>query len=185
MKLALVALLASATAAHADDRVDPDAARGLAVLGSAFPVAAIGLGVLVGAEGAHAPIRDVGSAIAIGGALAGVITPSIGDFAAHRYLAPGIALRAAGLLVTTVGMMKAFNNEIGDCSDAGPCHHPASTYLLLVGGAATYLGGMVLDIVGAPEAARTWNREHELQVAPTAIVTPTSKVTGLAVALRF
>ena len=184
MKIALAALLLSATGAHAEP-VDPDAVRGMAILGSAFPVAAIGLGVLVSVEGAHAPIRDVGAAIAIGGSLVGVITPSIGDFAAHRYLAPGIALRAGGLLVTTIGMISAFNNEIGDCSDAGPCHHPASTYGLLVGGAAMYLGGMVLDIIGAPEAARAWNAEHELQVAPTAIVTPSSRTTGLAVALRF
>jgi len=183
-RLARLVLLAAAPAAHAAP-VDEGEARGLAILGSAFPLAAIGLGTLVAVEGAHAPIRDVGAAIAIGGSIAGVVTPAIGDFYAHRYLAPGIALRAGGLITTYIGLILTFNTEVGDCAASGPCHHSASSIGVLAAGAGLYLGGVVLDIVGAPAAARAWNAEHELQVAPTAIVTPSSKTTGLAVALRF
>ena len=94
----LVALLASVSVAHAED-ADPDTAQRLSIVGSAFPLAVVGIGVLVGVEGSKAPIRDVGAAIAVGGALAGIVTPALGDFYAHRYLDPAIAMRAAGVLV--------------------------------------------------------------------------------------
>ena len=181
-------LLLVARAARADaptDAADPDQALRLSVLGSAFPLAAIGLGTLVSLEGTQAPIRDVGAVFAVGGALVGIVTPALGDFYAHRWLSPGIALRAGGLIATYVGLVKAFNNDLGDCADPGPCHRSASTIGLLVGGAALYLGGVVLDVVGAPQAARAWNARHEVQLVPTAIKTPASTATGLALAFAF
>ena len=84
-----------------------------------------------------------------------------------------------------MGIVKGFSNEVGDCTDSGPCHHPASTIGLLVGGAALYFGGMALDVVGAPAAARAWNARHEVLLVPTAINTPSSTATGLALSLTF
>ena len=96
---AMRVLLLVARAARADaptDAADPDQALRLSVLGSAFPLAAIGLGTLVSLEGTQAPIRDVGAVFAVGGALVGIVTPALGDFYAHRWFSPGIALRAGG-----------------------------------------------------------------------------------------
>ena len=184
--LALVLLFASTARADAPaDTVDPDQALRLSIIGSAFPLAAIGIGTLVGLEGTRAPIRDVGTGFAVVGALVGIVTPAIGDFYAHRWLNPGIALRAGGLLATFIGFVKAFNNDLGDCADPGPCHRSATTIGLIAGGAAMYLGGIVLDVVGAPTTARDWNARHEVQLVPTAFKTPASTATGLVLALRF
>jgi len=169
---ALALLAALGAVAHAE----PDPDTRLSVIGSAFPIAAIGLGTLVGAAGTEAPIRDIGGVVAIGGALVGVVTPALGSFANHRYLTGGMAMRAGGLVVEAIGILRGFNNEIGECDDAGPCHHSATTYGLLAAGAALYLGGALLDIVEA---------HHAVEVVPTAIKTPSSTAPGLAVALRF
>jgi hypothetical protein len=188
VRFALALLLVTASVARAEpptDSADPDTAARLSIIGSAFPVVAIGIGTLVGFEGTSAPIRDVGAALAVGGALAGVVTPSIGNMYGHRWLSPGMAMRAGGLVVEYIGLLKGFNTDIGDCADPGPCHRSASTFGLLAGGAALYLGGMALDIVGAPQAAREWNARHEVRLVPTAIKTPSSTGTGLVLALTF
>ncbi len=191
VKLALALVLVSlvsgsvARAEPTTDSADPDTALRLSIIGSAFPIAAIGIGTLVGIEGARAPIRDVGTVFAVGGALIGIVTPAIGDFYARRWLSPGIAMRAGGLIVEYIGLVKAFSNDIGDCADPGPCHRSAATIGLIAGGAALYLGGVVLDVVGAPAAAREWNARHDVQLVPTAFKTQSSTAPGLALALKF
>jgi len=179
--LAFAFVLVFATVARADDTVDPDTAQRLAIVGSAIPIAAIGVGTFVGLEGSNAPIRDVGTATAITGSLVGVITPSIGAMYSHHPLTGGMGLRAGGLIVEYVGMIKLLNHEIGDCEDVTACHHQASTYILLASGAGLYLGGMALDILHAPDIAR----RYELQLVPTAIRTQGASTTGLAIVGRF
>jgi hypothetical protein len=185
--LSIVFVLALVSVAHADPTsdADPDTAQRLSIVGTAVPIAAIGVGALVAAEGSKAPIRDIGGATALSGALLGVITPSLGEMYSHRAVTGGMGLRAGGLLVEYVGLMKLANNDIGDCADVGPCHHPASTYLLLATGAGLYFGGMALDIVHAPDAAREWNRRYEVQLVPTTLRSGATTTTGLAIAGRF
>jgi hypothetical protein len=184
LAIAFVLVLSSVARADTDD-VDPETAQRLAILGSAIPAAAIGLGTFVALDGTKAPIRDVGSATAITGALVGLVTPSIGAFYSHRAITGGIGLRVAGIVAETIGLTKLLNSEIGDCEDPSPCHHPASTYVLLASGAALYFGGMALDIVHAPEIARDWNQRYELQLVPTTIRSGGSTTTGVALAGRF
>lgn len=184
----VVLVLMTGSIARADaptETADPDTALRMSVIGSAFPLAALGIGVLVASEGSDAPIRDVGGSIAIGAALAGIVTPALGELYARRWFTPGMAMRAGGLVVEAIGLIKGFNNEIGDCSDLGPCHRSGSTIGLIVGGAALYLGGIALDVVGAPAAAREWTARHEVQIVPTALKSKSSTVGGLAVALKF
>jgi hypothetical protein len=175
-----IALVLWSSVARADDSVDAETAQRLAILGSAVPVAAIGLGTLVAADGTKGPIRDIGGATVLAGALAGIITPSIGAFYSHHPVTGGMGLRAGGVLVEMIGLVKLGNNDIGDCADVSPCHHPASTYVLLASGAALYFGGMALDIVHAPQFAH----EHELELVPTAIRSGGSTANGLALAGR-
>jgi len=174
--LALAAIVVATSTARADTP-DPDAAQRLSIAGSAVPVAMIGIGAFVGATGSNNAIRDFGAVTAMSGALLGVITPSAGHFYSNEYLDPAIALRAGGVLVELIGLIKATNNEIGDCqSDDPSCHTHASTYLLIGGGIAMYLGGMALDIAWKP---------RDFQLAPTALRTPTSTVPGVAAAFHF
>ena len=189
MRLALAAMLLSASVAHAEpvaDSADPDTALRLSIIGSAFPIAAIGIGTLVSLEGSRAPIRDIGAVVAVSGALVGILTPAMGEFYARRWLNGGIVLRAGGVIVEFIGLIKAFNNDIGDCAGVQvSCSHSAGTIGLLVGGAALYLGGALLDVVGAPAAAREWNARHDVQLVPTAFKTQSSTAPGLALALKF
>ena len=188
VRLAIIAVLASTAVAHADtlddQRVDPDAASKLSTIGAAVPIAAIGFGTLVAATGSNNAIRDFGGVVAIGGALAGVVTPSLGQLYSHRYVNGTMAMRAGGLLVGTVGLILAFNNEIGDCAGEPDCHLKARTIGIIAGGAALYLGGIAIDVLTARSDARAWNDRH-LQIAPTAMRTPTSTVPGVALALTF
>lgn len=189
----LVAVVLAATSvAHAeplqldDAPADPDTAQRLSTIGSAIPLASIGIGTLVWLEGSNNAIRDLGMGIAIGGAVAGIVTPSLGELYSHHWLNGTMALRAGGLFVEFVGLVFASNSDVGDCADTtGPCHLHASTIGLLGGGAALYLGATVLDIVEAPSAARAWNRRHAVQVVPTALRTPTSTAPGLVLSARF
>lgn len=188
VKITIAVLLLLGSVARAEERpdsADPDTALRLSILGSAIPVAAIGLGTFVGLESSNSAIRDFGSVIAIGGALAGVVTPSLGELYSHRWLTVGMALRTGGVFAEMMGYATGFSHEIGDCLDPGPCHHSASTYGLLIGGAALYLGGMVLDVVSAPEVARAWTGRHEVQLLPTAMKTTSGTTTGMALSLVF
>lgn len=183
--LVIAGLVSMVSIAHADDRVDAETAQRLSILGSAVPAAAIGLGTLAAFAGSDRPIKDVGMATAFGGALVGILTPSLGELYSHRWLNPAIALRAGGAFVELLGLIRMSAGDLGDCDGSGPCHHPPSTYGLLAGGAAMYLGGMVLDVVGAPAAARAWNARHDLHLVPTVMRSTHATTTGLAVALTW
>jgi hypothetical protein len=183
--IVVVLLLAGSVARADDEAVNPETAQRLSVIGSAVPLAAIGLGA--GLELVHGgtAVNDLSTGLLVGGLLVGVITPSLGHFYAHHWLDGAIAMRGAGVLIGFVGLVSGFNNDVGDCATPGPCHHSATTYGLLIGGAALYLGGMALDLVGAPETARAWNARHQLQLSPTAMRSGHSTVAGVGVALRW
>ncbi len=186
MKASLVVIMLAGSVARADtEAVDPDAALRLSVIGSAVPLAAVGLGA--GLELVHGgtAANDLGTGLLVGGLLVGVITPSLGELYGHHWLDGAIAMRAAGVVVGFAGLVSGFNNDLGDCATPGPCHHSATTYALLVGGAALYLGGMALDIVGAPQTARAWNARHELQLVPTAMTSAHATVAGLGVTVKW
>jgi hypothetical protein len=177
--LVLAAILAAASTARADSPPDSDTTQRLSVAGSLIPVALLGIGTLVAGTGSNNAIRDFGGVTAISGVLLGIITPSLGHFHNGDYLDPAIALRAGGVFVELIGLVKATNNEVGDCQSRDPsCHIQASTYVLLGSGIAMYLGGMAFDVVWKPH-------RDGLQIAPTALRTPTSMVPGVAAGFRF
>jgi len=178
--LAITAILITAlpnARAGASPAPDPDTAQRLSVAGSVAPLALLGIG-LVAAAGSNNAIRDFGAVTAMSGVMLGIVTPSLGHFYSHEYLDPAIALRAGGVLIELVGLVRATNSEIGDCQSGVPCHLQSSTYFLLGAGIAMYLGGMALDIA--------WKPAHgEFQITPTALRVRTSVVPGVAATLRF
>jgi hypothetical protein len=167
--------------------LDPDKAFELSAIGAATPAAVAGVGALmVLSSGGSGSTRDDGLGVVMVGQLVGLVTPSIGELYSHRIVTGGMGMRAGGLLVETVGLFKYYNTEIGDCASLGPtCHHSAGTYALIAGGAALYAGGMIYDVVGARDAASSWNRRHDVMVVPTAVKTQSSVVPGVALALTF
>jgi hypothetical protein len=177
--LVVALLLLGSGVARADAPEEPETAQRLSIVGSVVPVAVIGLGAAVELGGSNNAIRDIGGATMIGGALLGVVTPSLGHFYHRDYLDGAMALRAGGVVVELIGLVRAFNSEIGDCEANDPsCHLHASTYALLAGGAAMYLGGMALDIA-------TSHGLHRVQVAPTALRAPSSTVPAVSLGFQF
>ena len=187
MKASILAvLLLAGSVAHAEgDAVDPDTALRLSIIGSAVPLAAIGLGAGLDLVHAGTATNDLGTGLLVSGVLIGVVTPSLGEFYGHQWLDGAIAMRGAGVVVGFSGLISGFNNDLGDCATPGPCHLSVTTYGLLVGGAALYLGGIALDLVGAPPTSRDWNAHHGLQIVPTAMRSGHSTTTGLGVAFKW
>ena len=122
----------------------------------------------------------------IGGALAGIVTPSLGELYSHHWVNGTIVLRAGGVAVELMGLVLASNSEIGDCADAtGPCHLHASTIGLIGTGAALYLGATLWDVLAAPSEARAWNHRHSVVLVPTAMRTPSSTGPGFVLSATF
>ena len=187
--LATLSTVAQAESADGEPAapLDPDEAFELSAIGAAAPAAVAGMGALmVLASGGSGATRDDGLVVVMISQLVGLVTPSIGEFYSRQILTGGMAMRAGGLLVETVGLFEYYNTGIGDCADLGPdCHHPASTYAMIVGGAALYAGGMLYDVFSARDAASSWNRRHDVMVVPTALKTQGSITPGVALALTF
>ncbi len=187
--LATLSTLAHAAPAEVEPTasLDPDEAFELSAIGAAAPAAVAGVGALmVLASGGSGASSDDGLVVVMISQLVGLITPSIGEFYSRQILTGGMAMRVGGLLVETVGLFDYYNTGIGDCADLGPdCHHPASTYAMIVGGAALYAGGMLYDVFSARDAASSWNRRHDVVVLPTALKTQGSITPGVALALTF
>jgi len=187
--LLLVATLSAVAHAGPTDEpttpLSPDTAFGLSAVGAGVPAAAAGVGALMAIEGAGST-RDDGLGVLLVSQLVGLITPSLGELYSRQIVTGGMGMRAAGLLVESLGLFRYYNHEIGDCETTGPaCHHPGATYALIFSGAALYAGGMLYDVAHAREAATSWNRRHDLVVAPTALKTTSSVAPGVALALTF
>lgn len=164
--------------------LDPDKAFELSAIGAAVPAAVAGVSALMVLSNGDSNSGLVG--VAVVGQLVGLITPSLGELYSHQIVTGGMAMRLGGLLVEAVGLFNYGNTGIGDCEDHGPeCHHPASTYAMIAGGAALYAGGMIYDVVLARGAASSWNRRHDLVMMPTALKTQGSVTPGVALALTF
>ena len=185
--LATLSTVAQAESAESTTPLDPDEAFELSAIGAAAPAAVAGVGALmVLASGGSGATRDNGLGVVMVSQLVGLVTPSIGELYSRQFVTGGMAMRVGGLLVETVGLFDYYNTGIGDCATLGPeCHHPAGTYAMIVGGAALYAGGMLYDVVGARDAAGSWNRRHDVMVVPTALKTQGSVTPGVALALTF
>lgn len=167
--------------------LDPDSAFELSAIGAAAPAAVAGVGALmVLASGGSGATLDNGLEVVMVSQLVGLITPSIGELYSRQIVTTGMAMRLGGLVVETIGLFDYYNTGIGDCADLGPeCHHPATTYAMIVGGAALYAGGMLYDVVRARDTASSWNRRHDVLVLPTALKTQGSITPGVGLALTF
>ncbi len=165
--IALVMLVAArvASAGPNDEPKNPDTALALSVGG----VVASGA-TMLGATGGNATWWIVGA-----GTL--VITPSFGHLYAADYMTWGLGLRLAAPLAIYLGSKMSCVNPDGD-----GCSRPGNGQILMYGlGAGAFVTGIVLDLATARSAARDYNREHAVTVAPA----PISGGYGLAVVGRF
>jgi hypothetical protein len=169
LAITAAAALCTATVAHADpadagDRgpKDPTTALELSLGGTAASAALFGIGLQA----------NNGTLIAAG-LLSSVVTPSLGEWYAGKPLTAGMGIRAASAVVFVAGLSEALK-----CLDETDCtNNNTAAGALLLGGLAGYAGGTIYDIALAPSAARDFNREHQIHLAPTYMRTPSGNAT--------
>jgi hypothetical protein len=175
----LLVLSATATAVFADptpvqprtDRVaakDPGTAVSLSLVGTVVPVSMMVVGI--GLD------NDPGDTLAYAGLIGSTIGPSIGHWYAGEPLTIGMALRAGGVaLFLTHPPKLCFGFDDSCQSNSGE--------FMLAG--VLYLTGTVVDLATAGRAARAWNNEHHLALAPTRIGSGPQATTGLGLSGTF
>ena len=160
----MTAPLAAPVAMSRETPKSEDTALALSLGGTA---ASVGLVIAGGSSNNGAMISA--------GLLSSLVTPSLGEWYAGRYVTAGMGIRAVSGVATVVGFAEALK-----CVDAdGECHTDSSAGVLLVGGLLGYAGGALYDIATAPREARRYNERHglTLTVAPTPLRTPSGRST--------
>ena len=160
------ATLCTTTLAHAEPGdqgpKDPTTALELSLGGTAASAALFGIGLEANNGGMIAA-----------GLLSSVVTPSLGEWYAGKPITIGMGVRAASAVVFLAGVGEALS-----CLDEYDCHNnTTASGALILGGLAGYAGGTIYDIATAPTAAREFNREHQLHIAPTYMRTPSGNAT--------
>jgi hypothetical protein len=180
--LAVVALIASAHAAHADSDLperSETVATSLSVAGTLVPIAMM---VPVASAVFDGPIQ-LGDRATIGLLVAGgaglVIGPSLGNAYAGHPLTKGLALRAGGAALFALGTGSLVSTLFDGSND------PAMPLALCLTGVGLVVAGAVSDIASAGDDARRFNARHALQLAPTVIGQSGSRTPGLVVAGTF
>ena len=160
------ATLCTTTLAHAEPGdegpKDPTTALELSIGGTVASGALVAIGFQANNGGMIAA-----------GLLSSVVTPSLGEWYAGKPLTAGMGIRAASAVLFLAGVGEAFK-----CLDTENCsNNNAAAGVMLIGGLAGYAGGTIYDIATAPTAAREFNREHQLHIAPTYMRTPSGNAT--------
>lgn len=136
----------------------------LAVVGSAVPAIAFGIGMSI-------DDLDTRSDVVIGSIVGGLVLPSLGLIYAGRKKSPGMYPRSAALVTLIVG---ALVDGLGDSKEA-------NTYYGVT--AALYGAGCIIDIAVTPGAVRDWNARTGATV--TLVPTAVPGGAGLALGGRF
>lgn len=123
------------------------------------------------------------------GAGSTLVTPLLGEWYAERWGGPGLDLRVAGIGVGLIGVAAYFLSgsrcqQFGDECFGGAPHDPKPATVLISIGAAAYLGGIVYDIVHAPDAADRYNQRHA-QIAPMPVASATGLHPGVGLSAAF
>jgi hypothetical protein len=147
---------------------DPKVAIALSALGTVASVVAFGVGVNTYNNETYG---ENGVGLMLIGAASSLITPSIGEFYAGRYLTTGMGIRAASAALIW----------------ASAANSQGSSNALVVTGMLGYATGVVWDIVDAGHAANDYNRRHAINVtvSPTVITQPSGPVIGMGLGGSF
>ncbi len=172
-RLALVAILAAASTAHADK--SPDVATALSGVGTGVSSAAILASFFLGSGTA-----EVNMPVFFAGLGSAVITPSLGQIYSREYLTYGMAVRAgagvlAAIAVTTQQETVACDDGINkDCKSL-----KGAGFALLGVAAIGFIGGMAYDVMDASDAAVRANHAAIFSVSVVPTVVPHGGGLGL------
>lgn len=139
-----------------EDAKSPETAMLLSLAGTIAPIALVAIGA--NSEGSQ------GEDLVTLGVLAAFVTPSLGHWYAGHYLTGGMAMRAGGAGLVTLGVIslvgECLDSEDSSCGDGGAG--------VMIAGAGLFAAGAIYDIATAGDAARAWNSSH-LRIAPTMV----------------
>ena len=98
-----------------------------------------------------------------------IVTPSLGQWYAGKYLTVGMAVRAGGALLAAYGSSLKQDKRCGDGPDPDRnCPQISGNgYTVLSIAAIAYIGGMAYDVIDTPDAVAEHNRTH-VMLTPTA-----------------
>lgn len=173
-----------------------EAARWLSLSGALASAAIAGAGGLMLEYGRTHPdtvftsrLRLDGSWLIGAGSASTLFTPMLGEWYADQWVTPGLELRGVGIGAGLIGIAAYFTSgspcqQFGDTCLGGAPHDPKPATVLISIGAATYLGGMILDIVRAPGAADRYNERH-VEVVPTAVAGASGLHPGIGLSATF
>jgi len=104
-----------------------------------------------------------------------VLGPSVGQWYSRQIGGVGIAARlAASYLIARA--IHHYEYDDGSSENANR---------MILGGIGLWIGSTLYDWYAAHDAAKTYNREHSVQFAPTLVQSATGAAPGVAASMRF
>jgi hypothetical protein len=181
IRAAVLVVLLGARVASADssEQKSPDLALALSASGTV-----VSLGLIIGGahQFAHTTVGPrAWLTVSAVGLESTLITPSLGQWYAGKFMTTGLALRLAGAAVAAGGVASA-----GICFSDN-CHGDSSAAVLLAGlGILTYTIGVGWDLATVRPTTRESNARHAPVINPSVLTTSSGhSVYGLGVGGNF
>ena len=157
---------------------DPGTAVMLSVVGTLASTVVTAAGLKMAIDDTSG--NGAGAALFFGGLASSLVTPSLGEFYAGRYVTVGMGIRAASAVVV-IGSLVASASE--SCSAS--CNNTMT--ILGITGLIGFATGVAWDIGTAGSAANAYNQRHTftLAVTPTVLSPPSGPVMGVGLGGSF
>lgn len=118
---------------------------------------------------------DVNMPLLYAGLGSGIVTPSLGDFYAGKYVTIGMGLRVAAGAIALYGVLN-YDQEVrcNNTVEYQLCTNLGQNAYLLVGLAGImFVGGAAWDIQNLPDVVEDYNRRGSIALTPTLLPTST------------
>jgi hypothetical protein len=181
MKKIIVALLLVSSLAHAKPRK----------LRTAYALSGVGTGAslaLVAGSFLLPPHSgDIYVPMLWAGLATSVVTPSLGNWYAGRWLTVGMGIRvASGGFIAYVAGTQRQDIQCGDSATPKTCKQLTNTGMTLLGVAAiVFVGGAAYDFKTLPDDIDAYNRKHRFQFQPMVTPSPTGQGALLGIGGTF
>jgi hypothetical protein len=160
-------------------------------LRTAYTISGIGAGtsalLITGAFLLPERSGDINYPLLWSGLGSAVVTPSLGNFYAGKYLTIGMGIRvAAGGFATYVALSQTQTNQCSDSTVPKDCEQITNTGMTLLGIAGiVFIAGAAYDFKTLEDDVRAYNAKHAFTWAPTLTPSPSGPGALLGIAGAF